>query len=148
MRQACVMVAMAALCGVALAAPGGDAQKDLQTLQGTWQIDTVQESDGKLGSDEKIKALTFAFNGDTLKLTTNGEPVVTYKVKVDPSKNPKAIDLTYQDGPEKGKTEPGIYQAEAGKLTLCLNDAGKERPTAFATKSGSKITLVVLKHAK
>jgi uncharacterized protein (TIGR03067 family) len=148
MRQAWAMVAMAALSGVALSAPGGDAQKDLQMLQGTWQIDTIQESDGKIGSDEKIKAMVFAFSGDTLKLTANGDPVVTYKVKVDPTKNPKAIDLTHQDGPEKGKTEPGIYQADAGKLTLCLNDAGKERPSAFATKSGTKITLVVLKHAK
>ena len=60
----------------------------------------------------------------------------------------KTIDAVRNTGPDKGKTEPGIYKIEGDTLTYCVTDIGKERPTAFATKEGTKNSLFVLKRVK
>ena len=40
-------------------------------------------------------------------------------IKVDPSKSPKEIDLTYTDGTQKGKTVKGIFKMNGDDLTIC-----------------------------
>ena len=69
--------------------------------------------------------------------------------KVDPSKKPRAIDLTVAEGPEKGKTYHGIYKLEGDTYTICRNvEPGKERPGEFVTRPDSGLMLVVWKRDK
>jgi uncharacterized protein (TIGR03067 family) len=127
-------------------AGGGDAKKDLDKMQGSWVVKSFLDSDPKGGIPPDIlKDMVTVVKDDTLKVTVKDMPVLTLKFKLDPSKSPKAVDFTHLDGPEKGKTELGIYKFDGEKLVMAVNDAGMARPTAFATKEGTKISVITLK---
>jgi uncharacterized protein (TIGR03067 family) len=140
-----VVVSTMALAGLAR---GGDAKKDLETLQGTWKIDSIKESFAKAPAEETIKEFLVTVKDDTMKITRNSVATVAFKIKLDPTASPSKIDLTHTEGPDKGKTELGIYKFEGDTWTMCVTDIGKERPTMFATKEGTKNTLFVLKKTK
>ena len=65
---------------------------------------------------------------------------------IDPGKKPAHIDLTIGDGPEKGKTLPGLYKLEKGELTLVFAE-GETRPKGF-TSEGDAMLLKLKKDAK
>jgi uncharacterized protein (TIGR03067 family) len=94
------------------------------------------------------------FQGSRLVLKgpqfTYQEAGTTYKgtYKVDVSKKPKQIDMTFTEGPEKDKTMVGIYELEGDTYRVCVNPTGKGRPTEFASKPGSGHVLEVLKREK
>ena len=95
-----------------------------------------------------MKGLSVTVKGDVMSVQEKGQPIVAFKLKLDASKTPKTIDFTYEDGQDKGKSELGIYKLENATFTFCVNDIGKERPSAFATKEKTTISLVVLQKAK
>jgi len=66
--------------------------------------------------------------------------------KLDPSKDPKYIDITPLDGPEneKGKVFRGIYKLEVDKLTIHFVLPGGERPGDFENKEGANSMLLTL----
>ena len=69
---------------------------------------------------------------------------------MDPAKKPKEIDVTGDEGPNKGKTMKGIYQLEKDKLKICLCEDrnNNQRPTEFKVNADSGHTLVTLERAK
>ena len=83
-------------------------------------------------------------------ITETGEKVVSeLTFKLDPAKEPKAIDFTTAAGPDKGKRIKGIYQLEDDTLKVCFNPKKDgERPTAFATKAESSVRLNTFKREK
>jgi len=141
-------VAATAFAGVSTA---GGQKTDLDVLQGNWQVTSIKDSDMKDPPDDFIKFFTVNFKKDVMTISAKGMPVVTFKVKLDPSKKPKTIDCTHSDekDPDKGKVEPGIYKIEGDVVTICTNSPdSKERPAAFAIKAGTRIQVVTMKKAK
>jgi uncharacterized protein (TIGR03067 family) len=147
MRIAITLMAMASLAMVGMAR-GGDAKKDLDALQGTWRIDSINESFGKAPPEDSVKEFVVTVKDDVMKVSHKGAAGPVFKLKLDPTKTPKTIDFTHSEGPDKGKTEPGIYKIEGETLTYCVTDIGKERPTVFATKEGTRNSVFVLKKVK
>jgi uncharacterized protein (TIGR03067 family) len=124
-------------------APTKDADKK-DKLAGTWTVASGQRDGMDL---DGIKGDTVQFDGATMTVKTqNGDHRATFKV--DATKKPKAIDLTPEDGPEKGQTIAGIYAFDGDDLKLCFARPGKGRPTAFVTKAGSDLMLIVLRPEK
>jgi uncharacterized protein (TIGR03067 family) len=110
-------------------APGGDAKKDLDKLQGKW----AAELDGK-----KVE---LKFTKDNFALVfSDGTKEVIFKgkVKIDAGSKPKHIDLTIDDGPKfVGETAHGIYELDGDTLKWCSNQPGKaERPSEFPAMQG------------
>ena len=135
------------------------AKKDLELLQGTWNIDTM-EWGGKTLPKELMTGYKFVFAGN--KLTWDGAigmQSVMGKVmaidgkfpcdfKIDPGKEPKQIDVTLHL--KKGdRTILGIYEIKGDTLKVCYfaSDMGK-RPDEFSTKDGINIGYHVLTRAK
>jgi uncharacterized protein (TIGR03067 family) len=146
MKNACVvMVTGLILVGLAR---GGDAKKDLDALQGTWRIDSIQESFGKAPPEDSVKEFVVTVKDDVMKVSHKGAAGPVFKLKLDPTKSPKTIDFMHSEGPDKGKTEPGIYEIEGDTFRYCVTDIGKERPTQIATKEGTKNSVFVLKRVK
>jgi uncharacterized protein (TIGR03067 family) len=147
MRNAIFLILAAGLVVTGLA-HAGDAQKDLEAMQGKWSITSIEESTGKPPPEDSIKEFLVTVKDDVMKVTHGSAAAVVLKIKVDASKNPKTIDFTHMEGPDKGKTELGIYKLEGDTWTYCVADIGKDRPTAFATGKGTRNAVLVLKKMK
>src|SRR6059058_1957276 len=117
-------------------APKDDAKKDQEALQGTWRSVSGEHSGKELGEDANKFRLTF--EKDTVVYEKDGL-ITTYKAKfkVDPTKNPKTIDLTVTEflgkAEDKGETVLGIYELDKDNLKWCMGGS-KERPKGFSTK--------------
>lgn len=122
--------------------PSPEALKDLEAMSGTFAV-TLYENDGKKDSPEQLKRKKVVQNGAVWKFI-DGSVITEGIDRLDPSKNPKEIDSTYTSGNDKDKKVMGIYVLEGESVKLCWAKIGKPRPTEFATKSGSDLTLMVL----
>ena len=122
------------------------AVDDLESLQGTW-IFVGLEVDGAKVPDAMLAGSRIIIKGDRFKSISGG---VTYEgtIKIDAAKSPKTLDLIFTDGPEKGKTAPGIYEVMSDNLKICLSLGPGNRPIEFVSKHGSGHALEMLKREK
>jgi uncharacterized protein (TIGR03067 family) len=124
-------------------AVAGDAAKDQDKLQGTWKIVAGNEA-GTTIPAERVKGTRMVVAGNTMSVQERGEKrEMTFKL--DPLKEPRAIDLTTTTGKDKGATAPGIYSLEGNTLKIAFAMPGKERPVNFAPRRGSGEMLFVMK---
>jgi uncharacterized protein (TIGR03067 family) len=117
----------------------GAAKRDLQQLQGEWRMQSLERNGKKLDDrlvrtyrrtvTDKKHIVTWAEQGVPLKLSTT--------LTLDPTQNPKAVDVLITDGPLNGKTRLGIYRIDGDIETVCLAQPGKPRPTSFDSKQGA-----------
>lgn len=120
------------------------ADKELKALEGTWVIEaaTLAARDHKM--DFETMKLTITGDKYTIELGDNREEGT---ITVDASHEPKWIDLTTKPGGFfKGRTLPGIYTIEKGKLVICCNSEKPDRPTAFDAKEKTPFMLFTFVH--
>lgn len=115
-------------------------------LEGTWELVSL-ERDGK---DVKIQPDTkLAVTGNKFVVMVGDKVISGGTFKLDPGKNPKAIDSIYTEGPDKGKSFKGIYQLEGKTVKFCrAGTPDKERPAEFKTTAESGGLASVYKRAK
>jgi uncharacterized protein (TIGR03067 family) len=149
MRWPVGLFLMAAVGSAPMILTDDSATAEARLLEGSWKLVSL-ESDGRKATAQELEAMKgggWTFKGSELSFEDANAPGKA-SFKVDASKNPKEIDLTALDGPQKGKTGEGIYKLEDGKLSVCLRDlaaAAKGRPKEFATQADSGLGLIVLK---
>jgi uncharacterized protein (TIGR03067 family) len=117
---------------------------DLARLQGTWQMVGGEHRGEKLDPNELKKyQTTWEFKGEeiTFRSTANKDGFQV-PFKIDPTKQPKAINLgpIYVNGKlqehTKGNDSPGIYDLKGDTLRVCYGSGGndgKQRPKEFKT---------------
>jgi uncharacterized protein (TIGR03067 family) len=112
----------------ATARPGSENPPRAQDkkLDGQWEAVSFirdgkdePQSPGKVLLTIRGSALTLKVGDDTRKAT----------VKADVGQMPHSIDITYESGPDKGKTIRGVYEIRGDDLRICHGDATKKRPT-------------------
>jgi uncharacterized protein (TIGR03067 family) len=139
------LIAVCCFLLTASAAQDDLAKKDLEGFQGVWKYVSLEHKSKTTPEDELKKFIPITFKDDKwIQLKDDKGEVLT--VKLDPSRKPKAIDLTGQSGSYKGKTILGIYTLEGDTLKICANWEGGERPKAFNVEGGA--TLMALKREK
>ena len=122
-----------------------DDKSDQDKIQGKWKIKSGLRG-GQAFPEDVVKTAIIVFDGKTMKMTRTvdgNEQTSEMGFTLDPTKKPKAIDTDIM-----GKTGTGIYSLDGDTLKICHGDLSDERPTEFASKEGTKITLVVLKRVK
>jgi uncharacterized protein (TIGR03067 family) len=78
---------------------------------------------------------TWAVTDDTITWDPDGQPR-RFSYKTDLKTVPPVIDLTALDGPDKGKTYPGIFLRDGDYLDVCFDDRpNAKRPRAFVATS-------------
>lgn len=127
---------------------GGDpAKTDLDKLQGTWVMVSM-ETEGHEVEAEDVKDNRAVYEQNHLTLKTGDRVRRRGIVTLDPGRKPKAINTWDQDGPYDDQTVPGIYELEGDTLKLCFARPGQERPKEFTTKSGTAFLFCVYKRQK
>jgi uncharacterized protein (TIGR03067 family) len=137
-----------------------DGNKDLESLVGTWNIDTMGWGDDSLPK-ELMKGYKFVFAGNKLTweaavgMTTKAGGKITANdgafpcdFKIDPSKKPKEIDITLHLK-QGDRTYLGIYEikGDALKVYYYVRETGR-RPTEFSSKDEPRIGFITLTRAK
>jgi uncharacterized protein (TIGR03067 family) len=133
-------LAVLAMVSIVAVSRGDEAADDAKKMEGTWLPKTA-EFGGQPFPDEIRKMMKLVLKDGEYTVTVGDKPD-RGKVKLDSSAKPKAMDVEGTEGPNKGKTLPAIYKLSGDTLTICYNLGGKERPTEFKTKPGTKLFLV------
>jgi uncharacterized protein (TIGR03067 family) len=147
MRLAYICCLLGTLTTTALADDKADAKKDLKALEGNWDVESLVFNGEEL--KDKYK-LSFVFKEDSF--TIEGDDNIKkeygkFKIKLDPSTNPKCMDFTVSLGNQKDLTLEGLYEVKGDDLRLCFR-VGKDRPTEFKSAENSNTALVTLKRQK
>ena len=122
--------------------------KELQAFKGTWRLSSKEE-DGKKFGEEEIKDIIGSGDGLGKFSVRRGDKVIgEATVKLDPTKKPKRIDVSFTEGMHKGQTVLGIYEIESDAFRVCVARPGDERPAEFSAKSGSGRILIGYKREK
>jgi uncharacterized protein (TIGR03067 family) len=137
------IVAVGLFAWPALSAQGPNT-KELDKFQGTWVL-LSGETGGQQIPEEKIKTAKLVVKGNEMKVFRNGKDDHELKIEIDPSKDPKEINLTRVLNGES-KTTLGIYAFDGKTLKICGDNDGKVRPAEFSTQNQPKYSLMVLKH--
>jgi uncharacterized protein (TIGR03067 family) len=125
----------------------GDVEKELKKFHGAWTFASV-EAGGQKMPIEQFEGMTVTFTGDTYAVKKGDQVLQAGKQKLDPSKSPRAIDVTITEGPNKGATMLGIYEIDGDTLKVCFDEEGKKRPTQFKSPEGSQTFVNVHKRVK
>lgn len=135
-----------ALLVLSLAAAGADEKSELKALAGVWIIEKAEID----GTDQ-----TALFKDATLTIKEDGAYDVEFMgkhdkgiTKVNPAKSPREIDITGQEGPNKDKTFPAIYEVKDNTLKVCYGLDYKTRPAKFETAKDSQRLLITYKRKK
>ena len=131
------------------AAPLGDAaSKELAALEGGWVLVRFEQR-GKVTEVPEADRPVLTITGTKLAMPALGMEAEV--IALDPTADPKLIDLRGPDplNPGKTKDREGIYKVDGDTFTLVMyGKADKKRPTTFDTPTEAGVTLYVHKRAK
>lgn len=112
---------------VSVAAPV-PKEKDPDQIQGTWKVVKL-EYNGKVNKEHFREGIWIFKDKEVTLRDANEKEWFKGTFVLDADKTPMTIDITWSDGPLKGKVEKGIYKIEKDSLTLS-RDTDK-RPDGF-----------------
>lgn len=119
-------------------------KNDLDRLQGVWNISAL-ELDGQAmeaPGEARVMVEGSRFTAAGMGAEYSGT------IALDSSVKPARIDMKFDSGPEKGNTNPGIYELGRDSWKLCLATRGARRPKEFASTPGSGIAIEILVRKK
>lgn len=119
---------------------------ELKRLSGTWRF-LEEEAEGEKIPKDVFEKDTLVLSGQRF-VSTVAAKRAQGEFKVDPTVQPKSIDITFTDGPGKGQTHKGIYELKGDIQRFCIAGPGKARPDAFVSKPGSGRIVQVLERVK
>jgi uncharacterized protein (TIGR03067 family) len=114
---------------------------DKDALQGTWIVKSETPAQGEL------KFNTIRFDGDKAITKPNGKDYPADFI-LDPSKNPKEIDLLFKDPTDKDVALHGIYELNGDTLRITItkpDDLGTIRPTSFNAPNSHNTTFELIR---
>jgi uncharacterized protein (TIGR03067 family) len=119
-------------------------KQDIDLLQGTWTITTLEMDGQQMSAPENAQ---IAINGHRFTSIGMGAEYAG-TLKLDASASPRQLDMKFDTGHAKGVTNLGIYELKGDKLQLCLATRGTVRPKKFASTPDSGIALETLSRSK
>jgi uncharacterized protein (TIGR03067 family) len=117
-------------------------RQDIDLLQGSWSITSLAMDGQEMSSD------MFASGGIVVKgnrFTSIGMGA-EYEgtLELDPSTNPRQLNMRFDLGPEKGNVNLCIYEIVGDDWKMCIATRGSLRPSTFISTPGSGFAVEVL----
>jgi len=112
-------------------------------IDGTW-IPITAELGGQPFPQEVLKIMKLTVSDGKYSVVV-GETSDLGTINYFTDAEPKSIDITGTEGPNKGKTFPAIYERANDTLKICYDLAGKTRPKEFITEPNTQLFLVSYK---
>ncbi|MFO0910807.1 MAG: TIGR03067 domain-containing protein [Isosphaeraceae bacterium] len=138
------------LLGPSLARASDDEavqKREIEQLQGVWTLESM-EIDGRKADVDSTRGWFLVIRGDQYN-PGSSQTSVEYTYRIDPERNPKAIDLIPHDGSFKGRQLRGIYVIKGDRLTICrARTPDGERPAGFSSRVDSGLVVTVWKRRK
>jgi uncharacterized protein (TIGR03067 family) len=79
-------------------------------LAGSWQAESYALSGQKAPADD-LKKIRLIINIDgRADAQRDGKTFIASTLKIDPTQEPKTMDITFTEGDDKGRTALGIYK--------------------------------------
>src|SRR5207302_11277916 len=102
-------------------------------MQGTWTMQAL-EINGKDTPLDKLQDTILIVKADEYRTKVKDKELFGFRIKLDPSKDPKTIDMIKKESDGTETVYKGIYTFENDvfKMCRCLN-ADQARPNQFAT---------------
>ena len=143
-------MALFSACGVALllsacstTVPSASVEQN-RHLAGTWSCLSAT-IDGKSLPEGTVKLLRLTLAGNKYQTRKGDDVLFDSSYTVDPSTNPKQINILGTEGALAGKEALGIYSIQGDTLRICYLLTGKARPSAFESPMGSGVYLMLWK---
>jgi uncharacterized protein (TIGR03067 family) len=113
-------------------------------LEGKWACASAILN-GKPLPEEAVTRIRLTLTKDRYTTERGTQILFDSIYSVDPTRNPKQINIVAIEGEFKGKEGQGIYSARNGTLRICYTMPGRPRPTAFESKPGSETYFIIWK---
>jgi uncharacterized protein (TIGR03067 family) len=146
MKAFVVLLSVPLLSALVFAAPRPEAaKKDMDGIQGTWTM-IFAATNGQQLPAESIANIKLVMRDDKYTLFKEEDKVNDHGTfKLDAGRSPRTIDITEDQGPNKGKTNRGIYVLDGDTFMVCYNLPHMERPTEFTSRPNASIFLFIYK---
>jgi uncharacterized protein (TIGR03067 family) len=116
------------------------AKKELEKLQGNWVAKEFERHGQRV--DVREANFELEIKGDKWIFTGKEKALI---VALDPTTDPKCIDLKSVEDGRNGQVDEAIYRIEGDTLTICLYQGnGKSRPTRFETSPDQPDTILAV----
>ena len=112
------------------------AARDRERLQGVWNFVTGR------------RKVQLYVSGDHFTAKFNNGDVYVGTFEIDPTKKPKAMDMTITEGPDRyrGRAARCIYALDGEHLIWCPGEPGAaDRPTAFPPTDSQEHLCIVFR---
>jgi uncharacterized protein (TIGR03067 family) len=131
--------------------PAGDgpaaAKQELKRLEGTWEQTSAEYKSKKIdfpvGGRPRL-----IIQGERFTREAGGKASAAGTLRVDPGKNPRAIDLIESGKLDVNRPGLGIYELNGDELRMCVAVPGQPRPTAFSAEEGNRQAIITLRRVK
>ena len=146
MKVKALLLLVVALC-IAADKPKVDAKAELKRLQGTWEMVGL-EVNGEPVPEKQLAGTTLVIKEDkyTVKVKDNSHETT---IKIDPAKDPKAIDMYFPNGTELPKLSKGVYELDGDTFKVCRHQTpGEDRPTQIGSWPNTNLFVVTWKRKK
>ena len=145
MRMHALVLATVSLL-VAAAPPNDDAtKKEIEKLRGKWESEATVVKGEKHWTTLVIDEKGISWQNNQLKGHVGSTSDVKFTYKLDPTRKPKEIDLTWAEFANKGKVQLAIYELDGDALKICESPVGRVRPKKFESNKGSGQSMLTLK---
>jgi uncharacterized protein (TIGR03067 family) len=123
------------------------ARKDLQRLQGTWQLQTHENADTEAAKVDPKKRTLFV--GGELFLVKEGTKIVQIGVlRLTTARTPRRADVVVKKGEHADNTMLGVYEIKGDTVKFCFDPEGEGRPAKLTPQADTKQFSVSYKRIK
>jgi len=141
-----MLLGLAIILAVGASGASDNPQDDLPRMAGTWESHLLEAGGQAIPPQERDGfKMKLVIRGSTYAFLMEEKQFIAGKLVLDPSKKPRTIDAIPNEGPHRGKLQPGIYQFDGEDMMFVFAEPGQRRPTEFRTRAGTTEMLILYK---